>query len=120
MLAATFALFTTGVPMVVASCPMPKSERSMVCTACYDPVPAGTVHVTRAMDRSCCETKIAAERTTTAFVHSTENVKLILTLAVVPLFASRHGDHSTTLLHPLAASPPLLRDIPIFNSSLLI
>ena len=120
VLVATFALFTIGVPIVVASCPMPKSERAVVCAACYEPVPAGTMRYARAMDRSCCETKIAAERNATAFVHSFESAKSILALAVVPLFASRQSDHVATMPATVAASPPLPRDIPTFNASLLI
>lgn len=120
-LAAVFALFNIGLPVVVASCPMMKFENSRACIMCNEDSSSG-VQVTRAIDTSCCVTVFAADRNKTEFLqvnkHLLEFAKLLLAVVsdVVPATVIRNPQSVITL----SASPSRSTDIPILISSLLI
>jgi hypothetical protein len=116
-----FAVFNIGLPIVVASCPMMKYADSNKCIMCSDGSTSSSSRLTNWFDKSCCETKYAAERNTTEFLQETK-VPSILNAVIdlqtplflmANLFASANPQYVDT-------SPPSSRDIPIFISSLLI
>jgi hypothetical protein len=122
-LAAVFALFNVGVPVVVASCPMVKEQSSPFCTMCNDDRQADGLRISTYFDRSCCETRFAAERNTTEFLQSQQKVERVKLVIEIPLLSSMIQSPKPSFVGNLGAddsSPPLTRDIPIFISSLLI
>lgn len=123
MLTVVFALFNVGLPVVVASCPMPKAEGSALCAMCYDDLPAGSVSVTTERNASCCATKFAADRNTTEFLQAQSLVEkakpAVVQNAVHPLLLPEAAFRPLPSRCACDASPHA-RDIPIFNSSLLI
>ncbi|HUI63608.1 MAG TPA: hypothetical protein VL126_02110 [Bacteroidota bacterium] len=122
LLALVFFVFNVGVPVIVDSCPMPKSARSACCPLCQ----ASAVHGKGSAVGSipCCTSTIAAEKNSTEFL---QVQKLqVLTEKFVSLSPAPYG-----ALQRLAAggrplylmyepSPPLSVDLPILYSSLLI
>jgi hypothetical protein len=122
ILAGVFTVFSIGIPVVLASCPMMRSAKRGACC----PIQNDT-HKTilkKYQDYSCCKTVIAAERNRTEFLQTDNNgatIKLHHSgLAILPAILSIGFTHRTTLLLTDVHSPPLIEDIPIFNSSLLI
>lgn len=121
VLAGIFVVFNVGIPVVLASCPMiQKSVKPSCCPQQSDfkyPV------VKKYSDYSCCKTIIAADRNKTEFLQTQTNGLTTLQQSIIPLI------HSIDLDEPLSFakfinlnlhSPPLIEDIPIFTSSLLI
>ncbi len=57
-----FLIFTIGIPVIVASCPMVKSPGKMTCSACL-PSDGGTrASVAAERNTSCCRTVIVSGR----------------------------------------------------------
>jgi hypothetical protein len=117
-----FAVFNVGLLVVVASCPMMKYMDSNRCMMCDDGSLSRTVKFTRVVDKSCCETKYAADRNKTEFLQTSQRVFDSAKLIVAILL---HIAPQTVISNPqsvitASASPPLVTDIPILTSSLLI
>ncbi|MBX2992067.1 MAG: hypothetical protein KF749_12995 [Bacteroidetes bacterium] len=120
-LAAVFALFSVGLPIVVASCPMMKFENSRSCIMCNEG-PSSGVQVTRALDTSCCLTVFAADRNKMEFLQANKH---LLEFAKLLLAVESDFVPATVISNPQSAitpnaSPPRSADIPILVSSLLI
>lgn len=122
-LATIFFVFNIGLPLVVASCPMPKAEGSSLCEMCYDDFSRGSLNLTTKRDASCCMTKIAADRNTTEFLQSHQTLEQAKTLLGAGTVV-RVSESSSSLHMPgfgaFSSPPPCPRDIPILVSSLLI
>ncbi|HXX64713.1 MAG TPA: hypothetical protein VEO56_13030 [Bacteroidota bacterium] len=121
LLALVFFAFNVGVPVIVDSCPMPKSARSACCPFCQ----ASGVHGTGSVVRSipCCTSTIAAEKNSTEFLQVQKLdplAKIVSLTPVLPASIQRltAGESSMYLLSE--PSPPLGVDLPILYSSLLI
>jgi len=69
ILAVTLCLFSGGLPIVIASCPMMNSTKA--CCLAQDMAGKPAIHPP--VDRSCCKTTLAAERSTTEFLRGQEN-----------------------------------------------
>lgn len=122
-LVAVFALFNVGLPVVVASCPMSEMQNSPICTMCNNDAQSSGVRLTAYFDRSCCETRFAAERNTTEFLqtqHKVERVKFVVEIPLLSSVASPEHSSYGGNLQASDTSPPRPRDIPILISSLLI
>jgi hypothetical protein len=122
-LALLFLLFSVGVPIVVASCPMARNADRRMCSQCLPGRDGQSQSIVKYVDRSCCATVIAAARNTTEFVRSGNEQGLASSVNfILPPF-----DHTVIApVHVRIAAPetgPLVRlreDIPLFVSSLLI
>jgi len=122
LLAGVFVVFTIGIPVVLASCPMMKASMSGACCSIK---PAGVSPILKSQrDYSCCRTIIAADRNRTEFLQAQndEAAQLLNYSTCAILF-------DLSIFEPTAFSkfilndthsPPLVEDIPIFTSSLLI
>jgi hypothetical protein len=121
-LSVVFALFNIGVPVVVASCPMMKYADSKQCMMCDTGPLSNTVKFTRAANKSCCETKYAADRNKTEFLqtaqHLLDSTKLLVVFVTNSLTQSAIRNPQFTIT--VDTSPPRTADIPILVSSLLI
>jgi hypothetical protein len=121
-LAIIFALFSIGLPIVIASCPMMEMTQGVACCAMNDDAASGVVRITNSVDKPCCETKYTAERNKNEFLQ-TQMKNLDATKFVVQFVANI--EHQSAICNPqsaitLNASPPRSVDIPILVSSLLI
>ncbi len=122
LLALVFGVFSVGLPIVVASCPMPKLEGYAQCFMCDDGGTTGSAKFTNSIDRSCCITRYAADRNTTEFLqahHSSEIARGVFVIPVVKLDLGVHEAH-VPFVHVTDTSPPFTQDLPILLSSLLI
>jgi hypothetical protein len=119
LMAGVFSLFTFGIPVVIASCPMPKGGNNM-CAQCLRQETPGTEGLAKPLDASCCATVILATGNTTEFQHTNPFVPadVVLTYSITV----RPAAVDVPLTSPGTASPllPLLDDIPIRCSALLI
>jgi hypothetical protein len=124
LLAAMFALFSIGLPVVLDSCPMPKMSGSMTCFPCHQlPVPAGDTPVLQSP--RCCTPVIVGERNTTAFVQSqrpaNESRAVALdVLAPVPMELRVSALRNIQSFNPSWSPPGRDADLPVLHSSLLI
>ena len=121
-LALVFAIFNIGLPVVVASCPMMKAGNSRACMMCDDGPASGTVTISRAIDKSCCATVFAADRNKTEFLQAVHHIADVskFVSATVSSFALHSVIRDLQSVIPASTSPPLIADIPILVSSLLI
>ncbi|MBM2840286.1 MAG: hypothetical protein HW412_814 [Bacteroidetes bacterium] len=124
LLAAMFAVFNIGIPVVVATCPMAKALPGGSCIVCYEETNFGSSSITTARNTSCCTTVIAAERSTNEFVQaksSMSDLSKLLQLVVLPAnVLPVPVPQSPVYTVDISSSPPAFVDIPIFTSSLLI
>jgi hypothetical protein len=124
LLAAMFAIFNIGIPVVIAACPMAKEMQGRRCIVCYDETNFGSTSITTARNTSCCTTVIAAERSTNEFVQarsSLSDLSKLLQLIVLPAnVLPVPMPQSPVSTVDVSSSPPAFVDIPIFTSSLLI
>lgn len=121
MLALLFAVFNIGLPIVVASCPMTKFSDSLQCMMCDDGSDATSQRISNFVDKSCCETKYAADRNTNEFLQ--EHSKGVELTKIIPAISAHVVFQSPVLdlqFQFVSASPPRSVDIPIFNSTLRI
>jgi len=122
-LAIVFALFNIGLPVVLDSCPMPKSPGSMTCALCHQALPQGGTPVVQSP--RCCAPVIAAERNMTAFVQSQRLSEEFRAVALAILAPSPSEVLVTALPHvqtfnPSWSPPGRDADLPVLHSSLLI
>lgn len=122
LLAFVFGVFSVGLPIVVASCPMPKLEGYAQCFMCDDGSAPGSAKLTNSIDRSCCITRYAADRNTTEFlqVHHASEVLCGIEAAPVVVLDLRASETHSAFVATTDTSPPFSHDIPILVSSLLI
>ncbi len=121
-LAAIFTVFNVGLPVVVASCPMMKYSGSLACVACDDGSAAGTLRFTNFVDKSCCETKYAADKNKNEFLKTNgQSVETLKFISAAELYVVLQVviNSPQFVLHA-NTSPPGSFDIPILISSLLI
>lgn len=119
-----FFVFTVGVPIVVASCPMTKAPGRTSCSACLPSSGSDGPSVSSQRNTACCVTVIASDRNLTDYIAS-ENSNLVSISSA--LFAAGATpvppvDHSVSV-HSLAGNgsfPRAVGDIPLLCSSLLI
>lgn len=119
-----FCIFSVGVPVVLASCPM-MSGSSAALSCCPDAADRSHPSIAPYKNTSCCETKIAASRNTQEFVQRNADLSELAASALAPL-VSLPGD---PMPHLIPASPAAFFDtspptspvaFPILFSSLLI
>jgi hypothetical protein len=118
-----FIVFSVGVPIVIASCPMAQDPHRAICTQCAPVSERQSPIFVKYVDRTCCATVIAAGRNTTEFVRSVSEQGLALSLNfILPPFEQ-------TIINPVPVRiespdtgplPSLRQDIPLLVSSLLI
>jgi len=122
ILVGVFAVFNIGIPVVLASCPM--MQRSVKPSCCPQQSVTKYPVINKYRDYSCCNTVIASDRNRTEFLQTqSDGVTHLLnypTSAI--LFASDIHDSTnfSKLILKDTHSPPLIKDIPLFISSLLI
>ena len=120
-LAAVFALFNIGLPIVLYSCPM--MQQSLYSSACCaDQSARQGVRLQIATDRSCCKTVYAADRNTHEFLQIKDHAPVLI-YSTTQLLCNAVVLHQTifTSRKFYSTSPPLLADdIPVVTSSLLI
>lgn len=123
LLVGVCGIFNVGLPIVVASCPMAKMQNSPVCIMCTDDAQSGGPRLSTHVDRSCCETKFAAERNTTEFLqtqHKLERAKFVVEIPLLSCVAPPTNLSYAGSLRAYDTSPPYARDLLIIISSLLI
>lgn len=122
LLAGVFAIFSIGIPIILASCPMIQSSVPVSC--CPENTTSNLPTVKSQHDYSCCRTIIAADRNKTEFLQTqNDGTTQLLNFSTIAILYTSNILASTTfskiiLIDP--HSPPLIEDIPIFTSSLLI
>lgn len=122
LLAGIFAVFSIGIPVVLASCPM--MQKSMKPSCCPQQSDNKNPVLKKQRDYSCCKTVIAADRNKTEFLQTQSVITTqLLNYSTSPILYASNIFESTTckkLILNDTHSPPFIEDIPIFNSSLLI
>jgi hypothetical protein len=122
ILAGVFMVFSIGIPVVLASCPMmTASVRGACCPA--QPVKGLPILQTQS-DYSCCKTVIASDRNKIEFLQ-TQTIEVsaklqISIIPILPLSPSIDFQYISKIFLADTHSPPAIEDIPIFTSSLLI
>ena len=121
-LAAVFAVFNIGIPVLVASCPMASMMQGGACPMCDDQGSSPTSKVSTEQNASCCATTIVAERNTNEFVQAqSKSFDLASHFTLLPtIFSAINNPSSVSTFAQISASPPTVVDIPILISSLLI
>lgn len=121
-LAALFAVFNIGIPVVIASCPMAAMMQGSTCPMCDDRDSPATSKVSTEQNTSCCATTIVAERNTNEFVQGKASAQESVSQAVLVSnpFAISYDLSTLPTIASISSSPPLVVDIPILASSLLI
>ena len=119
-----FIVFSVGVPVVVASCPMATMMPGGKCVECNEQASSDGVTVSTQRNAACCVTVLAAERNTTEYVNSAMHLPSIekLTAMAVDLpYGIPYAFSSVpSAINAISPSPPHSCDIPILLSSLLI
>lgn len=126
LMAALFCVFTIGVPVVLASCPMmgqPSSAARLSC--CPSSVERGQPILSAYKNTSCCATKIAAARNTQEFVQSFADLQKATGAAFLPavlLIPSAVPSPLVGLAQLAAEGPPAVSPVslPILHAALLI
>ncbi len=118
-------IFTIGLPVIVASCPMARAPGRASCSACLPPGDGNASSISAERNTSCCRTIIASGRNLTEFltVGNSEGVRFfqIAIFTQVP----HSGFQTIPVASPginvfLSYPPPTPDDIPVLVSSLLI
>ena len=124
LLAAVFGVFNVGAPIVIASCPMADCGLVPMCMSCPDESGSFEERLTDPKDTHCCATVIAADRNTNEFIQSKDvliHVERMNFIHVPPLIVETFdGGNLLIAGNFFFSSLPRPKDIPIFNSSLLI
>ena len=120
-----FFVFTIGLPVIVASCPMVKTPGKTICKTCLPLSTRDNTSIGSQRNSSCCKTVIASGRNLTEFLNvetsfggSTLTLLMLTSSQITgtvipPLFSDNQNIH-----HRNISPTPL--DIPILVSSLLI
>ena len=121
-LSAVFGVFNIGIPLIIASCSMAGMMQGGSCPMCEGEEIPTTETFTTEQGKACCTATIVAERNTSEFVQVKEETlepsKFFVTL---PVIVTAISNPSSVLTIPhVSPSPPLVADIPILVSSLLI
>lgn len=121
---ALFALFNVGLPVVVHYCEMMKTTSNSDCGMCHTGKNNHNYLELSRSEPSCCQTIIAAASNTVEFLQ-TQNVitTQLLNYSTTSILYTSNIFESTSyskLIFNDTHSPPLIEDIPIFTSSLLI
>ena len=122
MLAVLFTVFNVGIPVVLASCPMMRAGNSHGC-CCPSASREHSPSLTMSRDYSCCRTVIAAGRNTTEFLgaRALPPCTASFCFAEHPAQQPIALDHSASVLVNVRYhSPPLILDLPVITSALLI
>lgn len=120
LFAAVFTVFTVGLPVIVASCPMTPVPGRSGCCACSLPSGAAEPSVMKSSDPSCCATVIASGRSLAEYLTSPgfAHVETPHVGQPIPvLIPDSRPPLPAPLVEP-APGPP--DDKPILHSSLLI
>ncbi len=128
---ALFLVFNIGLPVVLHYCEMMKTVSSDSCGMCDTEKNNHNDLALSKGESSCCQTVIAAESNKVEFLQTQKNevTKLHPPKADSITPSVINGLHSFALDEPIINaqtlnltlhSPPLIEDIPIFTSSLLI
>jgi hypothetical protein len=118
LLSFALLLSSAGLPVIVVACAMGKTVRATGCAGSCRSADVNTRRITRI---PCRAEYHFIERNTTAYVparHVGEQPPLQI-LMVVPASHATAGSFASVSCIP-TSSPPAMRDIPIFTSSLLI
>ena len=122
LLAGIFTIFSVGIPIVLASCPMMLSSVRGSC--CPENTTGNLPTVKSDNDYSCCKTIIVAYRNKTEFLQTqNDGTTQLLNFSTTPILYISNILASATISKIILTdthSPPLIEDIPIFTSSLLI
>jgi hypothetical protein len=124
LLGCLFCIFTVGIPVVLASCPM-MHLTGQTRSCCPEQADRSRPMLTAYKNTSCCTTIVVATRSTQEYVQSESSLAkaagvqfiagALVSAALIPDAVSASSGLT------LAASPPLHRPLlPIFNASLLI
>ncbi len=123
LLAGIFSVFNIGLPVVLHYCKMMETVSSNSCGMCdKDKMDTGNIQISKT-ESSCCKAIVAAYRNHTEFLQTQTNDVTKLQYSVTPLLQFVVLDEQlrfTKFINLNLHSPPLIEDIPIFNSSLLI
>jgi hypothetical protein len=119
-LASLMVIFSAGLPIVIASCPMMKANADRGA-CCAHIAPRGLAQVHAVVNGSCCKTTLAADRNTNEYLQVSGCTGFIpqpaalVPLREVPLL------HSGLLAIEQSPSPPNHGgDIPVFLSTLTL
>lgn len=118
LLSAVFCLFTIGVPIVVASCPMVTKGIQPCCNE--KPAGSGSRLVTE-KNTSCCRTVLAGERNLVEFLTVNSHAGFVSLCAALPIqldAADLCGDQA--LQSARSPSPPIGGSLRVLTSSLLL
>ncbi len=123
LLAGIFSVFNIGLPVVLHYCKMMETVSSNSCGMCdTDKMDAGNLQISKT-ESSCCKTIIAADRNQTEFLQTEKNDVTKLQYSITPILHTSPSidfQHVSKIFLSGIHSPPLIEDIPIFTSSLLI
>ena len=122
-MALVFAVFSIGVPIVVASCPMMNAGFSRA--ACCPAQSENSVHqLTAPKNFSCCKSVIAAERNKTEFMQMSDFIhnaqQVVSSTLFLPALSGLGNTVAVINIRYISHSPPYRLDLPVFFSSLLI
>ena len=117
-----FGVFNIGIPIIIASCSMPEMMRGSSCPMCDDQERPGSAGFATQNTTACCTTTIIAERNTNEFVQGKAAVReSVLHLTPIPVSVAVISNlSSVSTISRVSPSPPIVVDIPLFVSSLLI
>jgi hypothetical protein len=124
LLIGVFAIFNTGLPVVLHYCEMMKSTTTSTCGMCGTESTRDDQLQYNSVKSACCKTIFTPERNRIEFLQSQNNATTqLLNYSTAPLLYTSNIFESLRLSKLIlndTHSPPLSKDIPIFTSSLLI
>jgi hypothetical protein len=120
-----FCVFTVGIPVVLASCPMTGPDGHGRASCCPADVDASQPVLRAYANTSCCTTRFVATRSTQEYLQSDHFVVKpgISSVYCAALLSLDPAHDSATTVPTLGGgtSPPLHRPLfPVFHSALLI
>ncbi len=126
--AALFLVFNIGLPIVIHYCEMMGTVSHDSCGMCHTDKNDGNKIELAKAESSCCQSVIAAESNKTVFLQAQKtDITTKLHYSIIPsAIGGLHSSFSidsqyrSKIFLTSTDSPPLIEDIPIFISSLLI
>jgi hypothetical protein len=127
LLIGMFSVFNIGLPIALHYCKMMKTVSSNSCGMCStDKKENKDIQISKTQS-SCCKTILGVERNRTEFLQSQQNDVSKFQHSIIPfalggLYSTLSIDlqYNSKIFFSDIHSPPLIEDIPIFTSSLLI